>query len=44
MNDWRTDAERAADEGERPKMLAEAWCIGALLFAAVAAVLWGLLR
>ena len=44
MNDWHTDAERAADEGERPKVLAEAWFIGILTLASVAAVLWGLLR
>ena len=44
MNDWRTDGERAADEGERPKVLAEAWFIGILMVVSAAAVIWGLLR
>ena len=44
MNDWRTDKERAADQAERPKMLAEAWFLGMLMLAIAAAVLWSLLR
>ena len=44
MNDWRADTERAADQAERPKVLAEAWFVGAVMLAAPVAVLWNLLR
>lgn len=43
MRDWRTDAEKSADERNQPKLFAEGWFIGTLsLVASVSAILWAL--